>query len=131
MATIETPGGNTAQELLDLENQIAEAVVANDAAVMGRIFADDFIYTGVRGEIKGKTEVLAEMAAGHLNFTQMAFDQQRVRIFESVGMVNGRATAKGTSPQGEIAGEFRYTRVYVHSDGQWQLVAFHGTPIEI
>ena len=120
---------NAEQELLDLEQQIAGAVVSNDIGFVERVFGDDFIYTGIRGEIKGKKEIRAEMTAGDLKFTRMEFDLQRVRLFGNVGLVTGRATTKGTSPQGEIAGEFRYTRVYVKSGSQWLLVAFHGTPI--
>jgi uncharacterized protein (TIGR02246 family) len=119
----------TTDQLLDLEKQIATAVVRNDTAFIERVWDDDFVYTGVRGEIKGKKEILAEFKSGTLKFTEMKFDNQRVRAYGSTAIVTGRATTKGHSPQGEIRGEFRYTRVYVQRDGQWQLVAFQGTPI--
>ena len=44
-------------------------------------------------------------------------------------VATGRATTAGTSPQGPIAGQSRYTRVYVKRDGVWTLVAFQATPL--
>ena len=64
-----------------------------------------------------------------LKFTEMKFDEQRVRVYGETAIVTGRATTVGQSPQGKIRGQFRYTRVYVRRDGQWKLVAFQGTPI--
>jgi uncharacterized protein (TIGR02246 family) len=118
------------QQLLDLEGQIAAAVVNNDTKFVERVWGDDFIYTGVRGEIKGKQEILAELKSGKLKFTEMKFDEQRVRVYGATAIVTGRATTKGESPQGAIRGTFRYTRFYVLRDGQWRLVAFQGTPIQ-
>jgi uncharacterized protein (TIGR02246 family) len=117
------------QELLSLESQIASAVVERDAAFVQRVFGDDFVYTGVRGEIKTKKDIVAELESGQLKFSQLRFDDQRVRLYNETAVVTGRATTKGRGPQGEISGQFRYTRVYVKRDGQWQLVTFQGTPI--
>jgi ketosteroid isomerase-like protein len=66
---------------------------------------------------------------GELRFEAMAFDDVRVRACGDAAVVTGRAVVRGQSPQGPIAGAFRYTRVHVRRDGAWQLVAFQGTPL--
>jgi hypothetical protein len=58
------PGGNMEHELIILENQIAQAVVQGDTAFMDRVWEHDFFYTGVRGEVKTKKDVLAEIRSG-------------------------------------------------------------------
>ncbi len=116
-------------ELIIWENQIAQAVVQGDAVFMDCVWDDDFFYTGVRGEVKTKKEVLAELRSGDLKFELLQFDDFRVRVYGETAMVTGRATTKGRSPAGEITGRFRYTRLYVKRQGQWRLVAFQGTPI--
>jgi hypothetical protein len=117
------------QEILQLEHGIAEAVVKKDTAFVDRVWGDDFFYTGIRGELKGKADILAELKTGDLVFDVMEFDDIKVRVYGETVVVTGRATTKGRSPQGEITGVFRYTRVYVNRQGQWRLVAFQGTPI--
>lgn len=129
IATAALAADKPKQQLLDLESQIATAVIRKDKEFIQRVFGDDFVYTGVRGEMKRKEDILTELTSGKLKFTELKFDNQQVRIYGEAAIVTGRATTKGQSPQGEIRGAFRYTRVYIQRDGRWQLVAFQGTPI--
>jgi ketosteroid isomerase-like protein len=116
-------------KLIMLENQIAQAVVQGDTAFMERVWDDDFFYTGVRGALKTKKDVLAEIRSGDLKFELMQFDDFRVRVYGETALVTGRATTKGRGHSGEITGRFRYTRLYVKRQGQWRLVAFQVIPI--
>lgn len=130
LPALSAPAGDEPEsELLKLESQIAQAVVRRDVAFVQRVWGDDFFYTGVRGETKTKKDIVAELESGELRFERLQFDDQRVRMYGETAVVTGRATTKGRGPQGEISGQFRYTRVYVRRSGQWQLVAFQGTPI--
>lgn len=117
------------QELIALEHQIGAAVVQQDIAFLERVWADDFTYGGVRGELRTKAEVLSDIKSGGLKFELLKFDDLHVRVYGSTAVVNGRATTKGQGPLGEISGQYRYTRVYVKRRGQWRLIAFQGTPI--
>lgn len=128
-ASVSASGNESEREVKHIEDQIGEAVVSRDAAFVDRIWAEEFVYTGVRGEVKNKADILAELKAGDLKFDLLKFDDVRVRIFGDAAVVTGRAITKGRSKQGEISGQFRYTRVYVKRKGAWQLVAFQGTPM--
>ena len=128
-ATVSALGQEAEDELRQLEDKIADAVVRRDIAFVARVWAEEFVYTGVRGEVKTKTDILAELRAGDLQFDVLKFDDVRVRVYGDAAVATGRATTKGRSKQGEISGEFRYTRVYVKRLGAWQLVAFQGTPV--
>jgi uncharacterized protein (TIGR02246 family) len=117
------------RELTDLENQLAQAIAKGDTAFVSRVFGEDFVYTGVRGEVKAKQDIVAELKSGALKFELIKFDEIKVRPYGETAVVTGIATTKGRSAQGEISGRFRYTRVYVKRQGAWQLVAFQGTPV--
>ena len=130
MATNFSAEGHEAErEVRQLEDEIADAVVRRDTGFVDRVWADDFVFTGVRGEVKGKADILTELKAGDLQFDVLKFDDVRVQVFGDAAVATGRATTKGSSKQGEISGEFRYTRVYVKRLDTWQLVAFQGTPL--
>lgn len=127
--TITARGDEAERALVALENQIARAVVEADTAFVERLWDEDFVYTGVRGEVKSKADILNELRDGALTFDLLRFDDLRVRVYGDAAVVTGLATTRGRSPAGEISGEFRYTRVYAKRQGQWRLVAFQGTPI--
>jgi ketosteroid isomerase-like protein len=125
-------GGPTVEdELRDLETRLSEAVVRGDAAFVDRVWDEDFFYTGVRGEVKRKADILNELKAGDLKFEVLKFDDVRVAPYGDVAVVNGRATAKGRNSKGLVVGEFRYTRVWVKRADGWKIVAFQGTPIVV
>lgn len=128
-AAASAAGQGVERELTELENKIAQAIVMGDAEFVERVFGDDFFYTGVRGETKTKQDILTEIKSGELKFELLKFDDLKVRLYGQAAVVTGAATTKGRSPAGEISGRFRYTRVYVKRQGQWQLVTFQGTPI--
>lgn len=56
------------KELIAIEHQIGEAVMKQDTAFLDRVWADDFTYGGVRGEIRTKAEVLGDIKSGGLKF---------------------------------------------------------------
>jgi ketosteroid isomerase-like protein len=116
------------KEIKALELEIARAVVASDGEFIERVWDDDFFYTGVRGEVKQRDQVVSELKSGKLRFELLQFDDVRVRVYGTTAVATGLATTKGRGPQGEISGKFRYTRVYVKRGEQWRLVAFQGTP---
>jgi uncharacterized protein (TIGR02246 family) len=117
------------REIRALESGISAAIVGRDAPFIERVFDDDFVYTGVRGEVRGKKDIVADVTSGELCFELLRFDDVRVRVLGEAALVTGRATTRGKGPMGEISGKFRYTRVYAKRQGEWRLVAFQGTPI--
>jgi ketosteroid isomerase-like protein len=116
-------------EIRAIEAQIAKAVVGRDLAFVDRVWDDEFVYTGVRGEVKSKADILAEIKSSDLTFEEMRFEEIRIRTFGDTAIATGLAIVKGRSKQGAIAGEFRYTRVYVKRPQGWRLAAFQGTPV--
>ena len=120
---------NHDREIIDLENQIAQAILNSDASFVERVFADDFFYTGIRGEVRAKQDIVNDLKSGELKFELMKFDDIKVRHFGETAVVTGLATTKGRGPKGEITGRFRYTRIYVKRQGAWQLILFQGTPL--
>jgi ketosteroid isomerase-like protein len=117
------------RELVELEHQIGQAIVKGDRDFVERVFDAEFFYTGVRGELKTKADILADLKSGELKFELLKFEDIRVRVYGDTAAVTGKATTKGRGPSGEISGQFRYTRVYVKRPGGWRLVLFQGTPI--
>lgn len=123
-------GQTVEREIIDLENKIGQAIVNKDAAFVDRVWGDDFFYTGIRGEIKNKQDILRELKSGDLTFDLLQFDDIKVRHFGDTAIATGLATTKGRTPQGEVTGRVRYTRVYVKRQSAWQLIVFQGTSVQ-
>lgn len=53
-----------------------------------------------------------------------------MRFYGATALVTSRAEVSGTTPEGELTGSYRYTRVYVRDgSGVWRIVSFEASRI--
>jgi hypothetical protein len=110
------PSEKSTQELLELEDHWLQ--VENDPEALESIIADDFLHVVPVGIIT-KYEQLNFMRK-HPSHQQSSrhFEDLHVRIYGSVGIVNGAVVA--TNGQG--AQKTLFTDVFAHREGKWRAV---------
>jgi len=117
------------QELINLENGWAEALVKRDVAFLDRILADDFMTTSSRGIVSTKAQILAGVKSSAYVYISITLDDIQVRIYGDVAMVTGRNTVKSMRNGRDISGQERWTDTWIRHDGRWQAVATHNSKI--
>jgi len=132
--TPRTPDANAAveAELTALMQSEYAAGMHNDAATINRIWGDEYVSTGPRGQTTTKAQMLAIYKAAtpsQSKVSPMMLNDVQVHVYGDVALMTGRAT--GTLANGKPAGaSLRFTRVHVKRGGQWVVVANHLSRIE-
>jgi len=110
------------QELLDLENHWLQ--VENDPNALESILAPDFLHVVPMGIIT-KEEQLSFMRKhpGPEQRTERHFKGMHVRVYGSVGIVNGTVVEIGTTRRKTL-----FTDVFAYRDGKWQAVSAQELP---
>jgi uncharacterized protein (TIGR02246 family) len=121
--------GNDEQALRQVIDQITTAVSRNDAAALDRIYADDFTQVTLKGAIQTKAQRLATVRAGDLKYETFSRDEVVIRIYGKTAVVTSRITRKGQDKGQAVNDQLRSTSTWVKTNGRWQLVAIHATPI--
>ncbi len=116
------------QALKLLENQWMEAFKNRDKAALGRILADDFIFTDVEGQVHDKTEYI-KAATELIEVESYTLDDLATRAVSATGVVTGRWTGKVTIGGKDASGEFRFTDTFVKRLGRWQVLASQDTRV--
>lgn len=117
-------------EIDQLEESWRNAILKADTAAMSTLLADDFMGISPSGTLQNKDQLLASMSSGRMHFASLELSDRRVRFYGATALVTSLATVIGTSPDGEISGSYRYTRVYVRNDQkQWKVVSFEASRI--
>ncbi len=117
-------------EIFDLEDAWRNAVLKSDTNAMSALLADDYMAITASGMLQTKQEVLANMRAHRVHFTTLLLSDRKVRFYGKTALVTSQAEVEGTTPEGDISGDFRYTRVYVRdSQGRWKIVSFESSKI--
>jgi ketosteroid isomerase-like protein len=122
---------HTSRHVIDrLEEAWRNAVLKSNLTAMDRLLADDYLAITASGLVQTKAETLANLKAGRIHMASLDVSDRKVRFYGRTAVVTSLAAVKATTGEGDISGNYRYTRVYVRdSAGNWKIVSFEASRI--
>ena len=117
-------------QIEQLEEAWRAATLKADAPAMNALLADDFIAITSSGTLQTKDETLANLRTHRLRFTSLTISDRKLRFYGKTALVTSLAFVQGSTPEGDINGSYRYTRVYVlDPQGKWKIVSFEASRV--
>ncbi|GAC1433456.1 MAG: hypothetical protein NVSMB62_29720 [Acidobacteriaceae bacterium] len=117
------------RNILRIEQEMLDATLKGDASASERYLAANFIFTGPDGMVEDRTQAIADLKSGDLKLQGATLDDAKVRVLGDTAVVTYASQDKGTYKGKDISGNTRWTDVFVKRNGQWQLVATHGSRV--
>ena len=109
-----------------LEAELRAAQLAGDVATLDRLIDDDLLFTGPDGQLASKADDLAAHRSGVVRFRSHEPEDMRVRqVGADVAIVALRTRLAVVVNGVEIAGTYRYTRIWNRAGGSWRIVGGH------
>lgn len=118
---------STEAQLKKLEREWFDAVVKNDAAVLNRIFADDFTALNSDGTTITKAEMMKMVSSGTIKLDEIKSEEFKCRPYGTTAIVSGRSTYVR---DGKTVGSSGHTEVWVKRAGIWKAVSWASIPIK-
>jgi ketosteroid isomerase-like protein len=113
-----------------LEDTWRAAILKGDTSTIGALLADDYMAISPSGTLQTKEESLATIRSGSYHFSSLDISDRKVRFYGDTAVVTSIADVQATTPDGNVAGAYRYTRVYVRDvQGAWKIVSFEASRI--
>jgi ketosteroid isomerase-like protein len=106
----------------ELDTQYQAAVKANDANVMDRILADDFILIEGDGKVSTKNDLLSEARSGRVVYEHQDGSEQTVRLWGDTAVVTAKLWGKGSDGGKPFNWTLWYSDTYVKTPGGWRYV---------
>ncbi|HKZ79143.1 MAG TPA: nuclear transport factor 2 family protein [Pyrinomonadaceae bacterium] len=122
-------GSSVESSLMQIEQELLDALLKGDASANERYLADSFTFIAPNGMVSDKAQGIADIKSGDLKFESSKVDDMKVRVYGDTAVVTYITTDKGTYKGQDISGQYRWTDVFVKQGGKWQIVAGQGTPI--
>lgn len=115
-------------EIIAIDRSWEDAITRVDVVALDRLASDDMVYTHAGSLVEGKSGFIDHIVNGKLIFNSVEFDDVEVRLHGACAVLTC-ALHKQTTDREGVAGElhFRTTRVWVHEDDRWQLLANQST----
>jgi hypothetical protein len=119
----------TFEQVIRLGERLAEAQLNGDAEALGSLLVDSFKLVGPAGFVLDKQQWIDQFRSGRLTIQSLEWDEVSVREHGDLAIAIGRQTHEVTFQGQPVAGAFRVTQVAIRSDGKWQLIGLHLSPI--
>lgn len=111
-------------EIDQLEDEWRSAILTSDAKAMDTLLAEDYMAITPAGTLRSRDEALQLMRPGNEHFTSLTITDRKVRFYGTTAVVTSLATILASTSGGQVAGDYRYTHVYVrNAQGLWKIVS--------
>ncbi|NKG20763.1 nuclear transport factor 2 family protein [Paeniglutamicibacter terrestris] len=117
---METDSLASFQDLLD---RWAEAIVANDAPLIGSFAEPDWVMVTPEGGPGKRADFLAAVESGQLSHSEMAFEVLEARVYGDVAVVLAHGTNRGSWRGVPFTADEWVTETFIHRSAGW-LCAF-------
>lgn len=124
-------GAGTEKAVAALEQQWLQSQKTNNADLVAPLLADKFVNTASDGKVTDKAELLATAKA--TKYDSVDYEKMKVTAFGDAAIATGDFLARGTDPSGKpLDVHERFTDTWVKmSNGKWQCVASHQSPVKM
>lgn len=125
-----TTNSKAEQEVLKVLDEVLAALVKRDAAVIERVFTDDYytVYDG--GQVGDRARVLNSFKSTTSGWDVWDRAETTVKLHGNTAIVLSQNKVKGHNSRGSFDANWRVTTVWVKERGQWRLAASQFTSIK-
>ena len=119
--------GPADDEIVRCEAVLRAAQLNADVNTLGRLIAEDLLFTGPDGQLASKAEDLAAHRSGTVRFRSHEPEELRIRrVRADVAIAALRARLTVEVAGNLISGTYRYTRVWTRENGSaWRVTGGH------
>ena len=116
------------KELYRLEAVWNDAHIKGDADTLDTLWANDLILTIASMPAMKKADALAMVRSNRMPFTKYDTSELDVRGFADTALVTGRLHRERIMNSKNVIDEWRFSKFYVLSNGQWRVLHWHASP---
>ena len=124
------PTNNSAEAILQIEREIMAAIKSKDAATLGPMLADEFIYRTHFGAEADKAAFLESIASFPVEILSLRAEELKVNVYGETAVLTGVQLAEARPPEGEAEeSAVAFTDIFVRRDGRWLMVLAYGVEL--
>jgi ketosteroid isomerase-like protein len=115
------------QKIIDLDKKRMDAMCQKDISTLNALLADDLIYTHSSARLDTKQSLIGGMASGTTVYTAITPSDVKAQDCGDTVVLTGAARIHVMSNGKPNQFGVRFTDVYMHRGGQWQMVTWQST----
>ena len=93
------------------------------------LFSENVEYIHSNGWIENKTEIIADLKSGKLNYKRVDVNEVKVRLSKNVAILTGKGVFFVTMDNKDLEIKLLYSEVYIKEKGKWLLTHRHANKL--
>lgn len=115
------------QQVSHLRDQWLEAERTGNRALLERLLAGNCEVMTPQGSILNKAQMLQRTENHNVKFDTLRASDTHVRVYGDVAILTDHTTVSAQENGKHIGGQFRFIRIFVKQNGNWQAAMAQGT----
>lgn len=124
-------GLSVESEIRQLHALLIQGYMHNDAALLDRVFADEYTFVDEAGRYLPKAHIVESFRSGDHHIFSYDTSEETLRVYGTAAVMAYRYVAKENYKGQDESGDYRVTRVFAKKTGRWQIIAGQETRISL
>ena len=118
------------QNIITLHKNKFDWLISKQYDSLAALFNDNIVYIHSNGWIENKTEIIADLKSGKLNYKRVEVSEAKVRISKNVAILTGKGVFFVKMDNKDLEIKLLYSEVYIKEKGKWLLTNRHANKLQ-
>ena len=117
------------QNIINLHKKKFDWLISKQYDSLAALFNDNIEYIHSNGWIENKTDIIADLKSGKLNYKRVEVSEAKVNLSKNVAILTGKGVFFVTMDNKDLEIKLLYSEVYIKEKGKWLLSNRHANKL--
>jgi hypothetical protein len=118
------------QDIITLHKKKFDWLISKQYDSLAALFSENVEYIHSNGWIENKTDIIADLKSGKLNYKRVDVREAKVRISKNIAILTGKGVFFVTMDNKDLEIKLLYSEVYIKEKGKWLLTHRHANKLQ-
>jgi hypothetical protein len=118
------------QNIITLHKKKFDWLISKQYDSLAALFSENVEYIHSNGWIENKTDIIADLKSGKLNYKRVDVREAKVRISKNIAILTGKGLFFVTMDNKDLEIKLLYSEVYIKEKGKWLLTHRHANKLQ-
>ena len=118
------------QDIITLHKKKFDWLISKQYDSLAALFSENVEYIHSNGWIENKTDIIADLKSGKLNYKRVDVREAKVRISKNIAILTGKGVFFVTMDNKDLEIKLLYSEIYIKEKGKWLLTHRHANKLQ-
>jgi len=118
------------QNIITLHKKKFDWLISKQYDSLAALLIENVEYIHSNGWIENKTEIIADLKSGKLNYKRVEVSEAKVRLSKNVAILTGKGVFFVTMDNKDLEIKLLYSEIYIKEKGKWLLTHRHANKLQ-